>query len=165
MVRNSGVIVALACVASLLLSCRGPKGGATAEGFAIYLFADASASLGDLSQQDLYNLALAERPLMTVRDVASYSWADHSFSVTPEALPRLKAAGYRPFVVTVNQQRIYLGTFQAMHSSLHPGGVPVIMVTPAGPDLRLLPPSLSGTVDLRGDERIRESLEAAGVLL
>jgi hypothetical protein len=163
--RNLGILIAVACVASLELSCDQPEGGVTAEGFAIYLLADPSMSLGDLRQEDLENLTLAETPLITVKDVKSYSWSDHSFSVTAEALARLEAAGHRPFVVTVNQQRVYLGTFHSSYSSLYPGGVPIIRVTPAGPDLRFIPPMLPESVDLRGDERIRKSLEAAGVLV
>ena len=163
--RSCGILIALACVASLQLSCGQPQDGVTAEGFAMYLLADPSTPLGDLSQQDLEDLTLAETPLMTVRDITSYSWRDHSFSVTPQALARLEAAGHRPFVVTVNQQRVYLGTFHPSYSSLYPGAVPIIRVTPAGPDLKLLPPLLAETVDLRGDERIRQSLEAAGVLV
>src|SRR5262249_38262691 len=115
---------------------------------------------GDWSQ-----IRLSEPPLISANDVISYNFADHAIRLKPGALatiPRPPVEG-TPFVVVVNGQRIYLGAFTTIESSMS-FAVPSIVV-----DRRVLATNQPADTlvinrgagqDPRGDKRIRDALAA-----
>jgi hypothetical protein len=115
-------------------------------------------------------LVLASDPTIRTIDLSAYYWTSHSFVPLPtldsvlKQMARLpgKTMGV-PFVVTVGEERIYLGTFWWAYSSSLPTVPSIELITP-GPYTIAAPP-LSSEPDKRGDPRIRESLRDAGVLV
>ena len=100
--------------------------------FAIYLLAqDIPAS--QLSQIDITQLILQNKPIISNDDIVSYDRASHTMELTQEAYTRVqqifpmpvKVEGI-PFVVCVGNERIYTGAFWTPVSSRSYDGV-VIM--------------------------------------
>jgi len=66
--------------------------------------------------RDLSKAKLIEPPLLTVKDIITYEWTNHSMKITPEATVRLaktlkpNVRGV-PFVVVVKGKRCYKGAF------------------------------------------------------
>jgi len=138
--------------------------------FAIYRLRDAKLFASQLWDEPLENLVLADTPLVALEDVTSYRWQTHEFKVTAAADSQLAAisttlgpVGGIPFVVTVGNERIYLGAFWYPHSSLVPQ-VPYI-------DVMLDPHRIcqrwggQGGEDKRNDPRIYLALKNARVLI
>ena len=93
--------------------------------FAMYRLKDANLSASQVWDQSLENLVLADNPFIALNDLRSYKWQTHEFSVTATvdsqlALLRrtLGPVGGIPFVVTVGEDRVYLGAFWYPYSSL-----------------------------------------------
>jgi hypothetical protein len=138
--------------------------------FAIYRLKDANLIASQLWNQPLENLVLADAPLVALKDVKSYRWQTHEFTVTAAVDSQLAAIsktlgpiGGIPFVVTVGNEKVYLGAFWYPHSSLAPQ-VPYIdvMLNPH----RICPRwSGQGDDDKRNDPRISRALKMAGVLI
>ena len=99
--------------------------------FSIYLAEDDKLNATDALKVDLADIKLQSKPLFTLDDFVCYSWKDHSFILTQEAvekLPKARVFGV-PFVVMVNGQRIYLGAFWT-HVSSASFANPVICTDP-----------------------------------
>ena len=86
--------------------------------FAVYLLADKNISWTEMpSQSNLSEIKLAHQPLFTINDISSYYWEKHSFVLSDEAEKniannlRLIDETIIPFVVVVNEERIYGGIF------------------------------------------------------
>lgn len=94
--------------------------------FGIYLLADENMNAIDALKMKLDEIPLQNKPLFTLDDFVCYSWEDHWFKLTPEALKRLPKIGKPPtpqlrgvpFVVLVDGRPIYLGAFWTWISSL-----------------------------------------------
>lgn len=92
----------------------------------IHLLADEKMNAADALRLNLDQIPLQKKPLYTLDDFVCYSWEDHWFKLTPEALKRLpKAAPPEnrllkgiPFVLLVNGERVYLGAFWTSISSI-----------------------------------------------
>lgn len=140
-----------------------------AGGFAIYLLRDTTLTTRDVQEQSLGSLALAPSPLISERDLRAYYWTDHSLVPIPAidttlsrmSLLRSRTAGM-PFVVMVGTERIYLGSFWWAYSSSTPQ-VPYIELITPGP-YKIAAPPIPQKPDKRQDQRIRETLRAAGIL-
>lgn len=164
-------ILAPACVAfSFLLAfaCdRAPTSSGTAD-IAIHLLADDTLTAVDAYNIDLDSLTLMEEPLLSVDEIKTYTWSDHSFSVETKAHNRLKRyeeSGVStfglPFVVVASGERVYLGGLWPSYSSYAPP-FPQIWVIPL--ILKIREASGEDIPDVRNDSRIYEELKAAGVL-
>ena len=138
--------------------------------FAVYRLQDSNVAASQIWNKPLGDLALAHEPFLTQRDMRSYHWHTHEFEVTPAGDSMLAffknqpgPVGGIPFVVTVGNDRIYLGAFWYPYSSLSPQ-VPYI-------DVVLTPHRLSAAwdtrhqTDPRNDARVYAALKAAGVLV
>jgi hypothetical protein len=161
------------CISAVLVSllfhaCVFPTSEDVGGGFALYLLRDSTIVAQNAFSQTIESLALADSALFTVRDLRSYVWSTHAFSLTGSArdtfeqflLSHGKTSGV-PFVVTVGQDRIYLGTFWWAYSSSMPP--PCAVIDASGP----LPHRIglaNGAIDKRSDPRIYISLKAASVL-
>jgi len=140
------------------------------DNFAIYRLSDTTMLTSTARTIPLDSLTLASSPFITSSALTAYYWTTHSFVPVPAldtALKRMSTSGGSvygsPFVVTVGDERIYLGSFWWAYSSLMPS-VPYIELITPGPYAINAPPLSSGS-DPREDPRIRASLRAAGILI
>lgn len=152
-------------------SCNRSREKSDAEGsLAIYALQDTALTVEEVAKQDLGALVLATTPLLTVGDIAAYSWPQQSFSVKPALQSHLTALGKKPyksggipFVATVGDERIYLGAFWYSYSSSYPR-VPYIVLPSVG-SLELEFFETPGVIDPRRDRRVHDALKKAGVLM
>ena len=152
-------------------SCVSPKDELPrVEGFAIYL----PARDIPVSEMSLVShLELADRPLISLKDIVSYSQNTHEIELTAQAYQRLLElevpTNGKIFIVCVDRQPVYWGAFWAFYSSMSFNGV--IIPTPLSPDqhtirLELGYPSenfYSGE-DPRSNPKIMQSLQQVGKL-
>jgi hypothetical protein len=138
--------------------------------FAIYLLAQ-DIPAAKLSQIDINQLILQNKPILSQDDILTYDKAGHTIELTQEAYTRLqqifpmpvKVDGI-PFVVCVGEERIYTGAFWTPVSSLSFDG-PLIL-QPLDKTKTTIQISLGYPVqdvftgnDPRGDPRIIKALE------
>lgn len=122
----------------------------------------------------LNDLELIKEPLLTTSDITSYKWENHYITYPESVYERLKAWGHllnRGFVVTVDNQRIYMGGFRNSLSSAA-CSAPVINL---GPECTIdhsiyigryyVSPPEPDEPDPRIDPRIYKALEEAGILI
>jgi len=167
----------LLIIVTLALSCSKNKNPITddAEEFAIYLLADSTITAVDAKKQPISSLTLSEEPIISMGDIISYKWDGHSFLLTSEAGNRLEdVVNSRvtvfgiPFVVVVGGERIYLGAFWYLHSSVAPS-FPHINVTgfsaEAAPvTLRIEKSWIEEEPDERNNQKVYRALERADLL-
>jgi hypothetical protein len=139
-------------------------------GFAIYLL-DQPVSTSQLSQIDLGELSLQNKPIVSGNDIVSYDPSNHTMELTRRAYDRIqdifpmpvKVDGI-PFVVCAGEERIYAGAFWTPLSSLSYDGVIIMQpLDPEGTTIRIslgypAPETFTGE-DPRGDPRIHLALE------
>lgn len=141
----------------------------------IYLAEDEKLNAIDALKIDLGEIKLQSMPLLTLDDLVCYSWKDHSFKLTQEAiakLPKPQVFGV-PFVLVANGQRIYLGAFWT-HASSASFPNPVIctdpFLLPSQGNRFIIERAYPGvTPDLPKDDPrdsalVREAFKAAGKL-
>jgi hypothetical protein len=152
------------------------EGANNGEVFSIYLVADPQISSSDLDDWSLDALPLAEPPLISIEDILVYDWENQAFDVTEESNRRLfevvggsVPVNGRPFVVVAKDERIYVGAFWTLASSLSIDGV--VIEEPVFKDdatIKLVlgyPTEVFFTgEDPRGDARILEALTEKGLL-
>jgi hypothetical protein len=137
--------------------------------FAIYLLQDTTVTAGSACLQPIDSLVLRSLPFLSVSDLKWYGWTTHAFALTEDARVRYeqfalshgKTSGV-PFVVTVGNDRIYVGTFWWAYSSSMP---PACAVIDAGGPLPYRIHLANGAIDKRSDPRIYLSLKASGILV
>ena len=170
-VKKVRLSVILSLITLILMGCIPSK----ADGFSIYLLADEIPAT-ELLPVDLKDLELQEEPILSSDDIITYSWARHEIELTAEAYERIqqlftlpaKVRGI-PFVVCVGPDRIYAGAFWTPVSSISFDGV--VICQSFDPNKRIIriglgypcPEAFTGK-DPRSDQRILQSLEAAGKL-
>ena len=154
-------------------SCTSPIGEPSKdEGFAIYLLArDIPVS----EMKIVSNLELADKPLLTLGDIVSYSRETHEIELTAQACEKLLEIDVpmngKAFVVCVDRQPVYWGAFWSYLSSVYFGGVTIYIHPPLFSDrhtiqLKLGYPSESfySGEDPRPNTDIMQSLQQAGKL-
>ncbi|MFC1619395.1 hypothetical protein ACFL45_05565 [Candidatus Neomarinimicrobiota bacterium] len=134
---------------------------------ALYLLLPDTLNAIEAADLPLDSLILTNEPIISLDEIKIYDWSDHSFSIKQAAYDRLKSledAGVSthglPFVLVVDDERIYLGAFWPLYSSLIPL-FPYIEVAPLRLEIQQWHDS---DPDPRYDPRIRDMLDAAGVL-
>jgi hypothetical protein len=174
MTKSFRVLTVLACFAALACTAKAPASTAPqGEGFGIYLTAqDVPVS----RMPALSHVELAEKPIVSVSDIASYEWNSHEIRLMPAAMQRLDAVQVptsgTSFVVCVDRQEIYWGAFWAAYSSQSFDGITIMLKPPLSEHEDTIQigqgyPSSSfyKGEDPRSDPRIMESLKKAGKLL
>ena len=161
------IITAIICIS--LYSCNSfdSKSDETGD-FAIFLLADNTVLAAHAVTQLLDTLILENQPLISIDDIEEYKWSDHSLTLNTEN-DRLKTMESLhgkslgiPFVITVGDERIYLGGFWYMYSSLMPS-FPHSFFSSKG--LFIEEGMSNDNEDVRNDNRIYKSLKAAGILI
>ena len=138
--------------------------------FGIYLSAEpVDRRITAYGNGDWSRIRLSESPVISASDIISYEFTNHSMRLRPEALARIPRPPVEgtPFVVVANGERIYLGAFTTISSSMS-FAVPCIdvdartFVTNQPADtLVIYPGGAPGAgPDPRGDRRIRTALSA-----
>jgi hypothetical protein len=146
------------------------------EAFGLYLVADEQITGADLKNYELDDLPLADIAIIKTEDLVNYDWEFHTFDLTEAAYEKLLiifAQGLPtnglPFVIVSHEQRIYAGAFWTPLSSMSFDGVTILQpMDPAGQTLFITlgyprEDAFTGE-DPRGDPRLEQALEAAGVL-
>jgi hypothetical protein len=100
------------------------------KGLKFYLLKDSSITAHQVDSTNINNLILADKPFLTYEEISYYIWAEHTFVIDSEKAGIIqnlcknntKYSGSEgiPFVVTVDNERIYLGAFWYGFSSLAP---------------------------------------------
>jgi len=159
-------------VASLLLLSLSLVGCVSQSGevFALYLLAEEAPPSEVIS---ISNLRLADSPIVSTKDIVTYSRASHTIELTLEALNRIQElevpTNGRVFVVAVDCQPMYWGAFWIPLSSEPFDGVTILSVPTSDRNsiqLQLGYPSelyFTGD-DPRSNPAIMQALEKAGKL-
>jgi hypothetical protein len=154
-----------------LVSCTdfGERSG-DESGWALFRLADSSLTDYELRSVPLEKIALLKRPLITAADLTAYSWSTHSFTGTGRLDSTISTLSLLhghsrglPFMVAVDGQPVYLGSFWFGYSSIADSGCPYVMLPPV-PPYRIQASLLGEIPDPRGDNRVFEALSRAGIL-
>jgi hypothetical protein len=164
-------IFASALIASLLLISLTAGGCTSQKGFSIYLTRQDTpvSAMPALSQVEL-----ADKPIISIDDIISYTKETHEIELTADAYERVTELEVptwgRVFIVCVDRKPIYWGAFWVGWSSLSFDGV-TIMLPSFSPDGHLIQLELGYPVpgfysgeDPRSNPEIFQSLEQAGKL-
>jgi len=172
MAKLFSMLAVVACFAAVACTAKAPATTTLhGEGFAIYL----TAQNVPVSQMPaLSHVDIAEKPFLSLSDIASYEWNTHDIKLTSFAMERLRAlqvpTSGTSFVVCVDRQPLYWGAFWVAFSSQSFYGITIMKPLSAQEDIiqveRGYPsPSFYRGEDPRNDPRIMESLKASGKLL
>jgi hypothetical protein len=140
-----------------------------------YLLKDTKITATESVKNGIESLQLSEEPIFSSKEMSYYNWKDHSFSIDSISVKKLqdysnlhKSVFGIPFIVTVDEKRIYLGAFWFNYSSIAPT-FPHIAITFYSQN-----PSLVLTInkswsdlepDMRNDKRIYIALKNNGLLI
>lgn len=139
-------------------------------GFAIYLVKDANAS--EAIKKDINKLVLEDEPIITDENISSYIWKEHKVilikdeklqSTVMEKIDMKVPTHGKPFVVVCNGERIYIGLFWSLLSSLSAPKCPVIMNDFYYGDSFIIYYAYDEN-DSRDDKRIYKTFEELGKL-
>ncbi len=126
---------------------------------------------------NITDITLSEEPIISIEDIVSYVWSEHTITLHSSAADKLEALGFpplleeRPFpvIVVANDERIYLGVFWPYDWKLAPpcpeiyfhegreDGTPKLTIWEKGDS--------SDGARVIDDIRVHDALEDAGVLL
>ena len=164
--KGTQLLVFILIILLAVFSCTQPKG----EGFAIYLL---TRDIPISEMPVISHLKLADKPIISLRDIVSYSKQTHEIELTGEAYRRISEleipVSGKVFVVSVDRRPIYWGAFWTPISSMSFEGVTIRKpLTSAQYTIKLelgYPSSDFFTGDdPRSNITILESLEQAGKL-
>jgi len=154
---------------------KNPVGPFYANGFALYLLADATIPATKASMEKLDTLTLNEDPLINLAGIKQYSWKDHSFSVTDEVWENVRQVVQSrqsvfgiPFVIVAQNSRRYLGAFWFAYSSIAPTFPHIesidFLIKDSKPSVLTIQKGWSADVDVRDDPLVYEALKRANKL-
>ncbi|HEY79044.1 MAG TPA: hypothetical protein G4O09_08030 [Dehalococcoidia bacterium] len=161
------IIVALICILLIFCGCTGIEG----EGFAIYLTKE---DIPPAQMKALSHVDIADRPIISTKDVITYDAQTHEIKLSDEAFKRISELEVpvqgKSFLVCVDRAPIYWGAFWTPISSLSFDGITIWKPLKHDPKIITLElgyPSSSFYIgeDPRNNVAIIESLEQAGKLI
>lgn len=147
--------------------------GVKTDDFALYPLENDSLRAEQVASVAMDDLDIKNEPVISVFELHSYDWQDHSMSLMPKVSDKLEQilhkkniAGGIPFVLVAGGERIYTGSFVAVWSSYMPK-MPHILLSPVYTDTVVTLSIQSGmsSANVREDMRIYEALKAAGKLV
>jgi hypothetical protein len=166
-VKRIGIAVSLLLMVVIsFCGCKSPEG----EGFAIYLPArDIPVSQMPI----LSHVDLADKPLISLVDIVSYSRSTHEIQLTSEAYSRITnlevPVSGKAFLVCIDHYPVYWGAFWTPFSSIPFDGVAIMK--PLASDRHVIKlelgypsPQFFKGEDYRADPTILRSLERIGKL-
>ena len=148
------------------------------EGLKFYLLKDSSITAHQVDSISINNLILTDKPLLTYKNLSNYIWSEHTFVIDSEKAGVIqnlcknngsynaKFSGGIPFVVTVDNERIYLGAFWYGYSSLAPvfPYIDALFMNGAPTILTIRKAWIDKQPDLRNDPRIYKALATHGLI-
>ncbi|MTI58376.1 MAG: hypothetical protein FH762_00015 [Firmicutes bacterium] len=168
---NKRVIIFIILVAMLLLvsSCDMGSSVKKTHVLSIYLVKDLSTK--EAMERNIDELLLESFPVLTDKEVERYNWEKQTFYIKDGISLEQKLEGKvpldgKPFVLTVDGERIYLGSFWNLLSSLYYFDIPTINSVWSGEiDNKKyhIQYGLEGQ-DPRDDRRIYSALKSLGKL-
>ena len=145
------------------------------EGLNFFLLKDSTLTTNEIMSLNLNDLTLAEKPILSYKDLIYYNWPDHSFEIGLAKASEIKSYCENnisvrgiPFVVTVDKERIYLGSFWVGYSSLAPvfPYLEATYFTNQTPTILTIKKSWRDSEpDSRNDQRIYNSLKEYGLIV
>lgn len=140
-----------------------------------YLLSDSKLLATEAAKKDLSALQLSSEPLFTSKEISYYKWNSHEFYLDSLSAKRIKEYTKAnqsvfgiPFVVTVDKEKIYLGAFWFLYSSIGPS-FPYIEITflssPLQQKFIISAAWTDGTPERRNDARIYQALKTEGILI
>ena len=131
-----------------------------------YLLADSMMTTVQAQQIALESLTINDQAVLSINDIVTYQWSDHSLELTNDAFNRFKSTENKiksvlglPFVVVVKGEKVYLGNIYPGYSSYRPQDLPYVMVMPFV-SFKILRAPDSTVADKRIDSRIYDALVA-----
>jgi len=126
-----------------------------------------SVSASTAKKMNLDDVPLQGTPLFTSDDIVAYDRSSHSFTLTNEALEKVCRIDVpmwgRPFVVSVDDRRVYLGVFWSILSSYIWDGISITRPWEQGQNLEIgltLWPPREVKQDPRNDPEILEVMRS-----
>jgi len=160
------LLVILCVTAFLFAGCSNGNEINPAKNFSIYLVKDLTTA--EAMSKNLDDLPLEDTPLLTDKEIKIYNWKEHSFtlekgfSLEEELEDKVSLSG-KPFVVVVDSERVYLGSFWNYLSSVYNPEIPTIYSGWfRGNDKDTYTIECSGKQDPRDAIRIYGSLKGLG---
>lgn len=116
-------------------------------------------NLAQSEKLSLGALPLEDAPILTGADIITYNWTNHTMKLKDSGMEKLNftpPVDGKPFVVMVDSERIYMGVFWGLHSSLTVPYAPMILLPSR--DENSITLKQYGLGSVREDRRIAESL-------
>ncbi|MFZ0455599.1 MAG: hypothetical protein WAM24_17770 [Ignavibacteriaceae bacterium] len=145
------------------------------EGLNFYLLKDSTVTASQITDSNIYNIRLAEKPFLSYKDIEYYNWVEHSFKVDPNKVKVISNICKNnhtvfgiPFIITVDRERIYHGAFWFLFSSVAPTSPYIDAPLGNGntSNIFVINRSWDSTKqDLRNDPRIYNTLKKCGLLI
>lgn len=153
----------------LIIGCNNEYKASAVNEFSIYLVKDLSTT--EAMSRKLDDLPLENIPVLTDKEIKTYNWKEHEFSMKEgisleEKLEEKVSTSGKPFVVTVGNERIYLGSFWTLLSSLYNPDIPTISsMWHKGSEKEIYSIQYGKNQDPRDDIRIFETLKGLGKII
>jgi hypothetical protein len=165
-----GRIILLLVFSALLFNCSNSTSPVIQDSeLGIYLLKDTLINSKDAMEIALESLELQSDPILDIEDIISYNWVEHIIKVSSINFEKVKSIKNKikstyglPFVVAVGKDKIYLGNFFPLYSSLMYMDLPHIDVAPLT-EIKIFKAPLD-IEDKRNDERIYSVLKESGKL-
>jgi hypothetical protein len=160
------LFVILIVMLFLIVGCNNGNKESVVNEFSIYLVKDLTTT--EAMSKKLDDLPLEIIPLLTDKDIRTYNWTEHEFTMKDgisleEKLEGKVPGSGKPFVVVVDNERIYLGSFWSYLSSLFNPDIPTITsVWQKGSDNDMYKIQYGKHQDPRDDTKIFEALKGLG---
>lgn len=142
----------------------------TKKNFAIYLVNGEKTP--NALKKDLNDLTLENTPILTAENISGYEWSSHKILLQKDAkiqkildekvYMKVPTDG-KPFVVVCNDDRVYLGCFWSLASSLSAPKCPTIISDFKDQDFFKLEYSYDD-VDPRNNKRVQDTFKSLGKL-
>ncbi|HPG41434.1 MAG TPA: hypothetical protein PLP19_19265 [bacterium] len=157
----------LILVVFVIISCtKNPAGANKVNSLEMYFLEDATLSYPDIMHTPVNNLQLAEQPFFTHEDIKSFTvlsfedatYDKYMFTFRDSITNRENET--RPFVMVLNQERLFSGEYWGSMMDSYPQGILIIVLTPQ--EFTLHPINKAG-YDKMKIERIITTLERLDV--
>ncbi|MCA9733387.1 hypothetical protein KC799_14715 [candidate division KSB1 bacterium] len=156
----------------LLSACNDPNGpDHHTTPFGIYLLADTTLTTADVKIFAIDELEVQEKPLISISSIQYYNWSEHIITLTYAGAENYNRRNINvtsvcgwPFIVMVENEKIYLGNFYPPFSSIKYPDLPEIMLMNAD-TLQIRRASSQETKDKRTDRRIYSVLKRENKLV
>ncbi len=154
----------------LIVGCNNGNKERAVNEFSIYLVKDLSTT--EAISKRLDDLPLETIPVLTDKEIKTYNWTEHEFTmkegISLEGKLEAKVpANGKPFVVVVGNERIYLGMFWSGYSSqFNPIDIPrITSLWIKRSDIDTYNINYLNNQDPRGDTKIFEALKGLGKII